>query len=134
MKNKKEYEHAPIERFELDRLREHSKEKQANRKTFVITGGYNIGFEINWAEETVRWFLYKDKKRLAYKITEPYSLRLGTVPLKHTLLALIFEQYQEAGRDRIPMYAEFELAVPVSHLSYLVWSNTLSRALARQEV
>ena len=131
--NEEVYEHRRKERFELIRLREHSKEPK-DFKTFIVLNEFKIGFEINWEKETVAWFLYKEKKRLASYMTEPLSLYAGTLALKHSLFSLINDHYKRIGKDRIPLYAEMELSVPVNHLDYLVWSGTLAKALARQEV
>lgn len=131
--NEEVYEHKRKERFELIRLREHSKEPK-DFKTFIVLNDFKIGFEINWEKETVAWFLYKEKKRLASFMTEPLSLYAGTLALKHSLFSLINDHYKRIGKDRIPLYAEMELSVPVNHLDYLVWSGTLAKALARQEV
>lgn len=127
------YEHKKKERFELNRLREHSREKK-DFKTFVVLNEFKIGFEINWEKETVAWFLYKEKKRLASYMTEPLSWYAGTIPLKHALFSLIYDHYKRIGKERIPLYAEMELSVPVNHFDFLVWSGSLERALARQEV
>lgn len=123
------------ERYDLEKLRKHSHEDQANRVTFIVLNDYRLGFELDWVDETIMFFLYKNRKKNIHMRSERVSWWIGTVPIKMTLAGLISKYYRSIDKSpEILMYADMELAVYVSHFNYLVWSGQLEKGLAREVI
>lgn len=129
------YPHKPVERFELDRLREHSREDREDRVIFLALNKYKIGFQIDWVHETAMFFLYKTSKKNIFMRTPEISYKSDCWQMKMLLYGLISDYYRSIGKDPVlPMYVEFELAIPVQHLYYLYWSRTMNYELSRKKV
>ena len=121
------------ERYEIEKLREHSKEDQPNKVTFLVLDDYKLGFEVDWIDETLMFFLYKDKKREEFMKSSRISWWAGAVPIKMILTDLVIRYYKKIGhKPEIPMYADIELAILCQHFHYLVWSGQLEKGLAKE--
>lgn len=125
-----EIEHKPVERFNINKIR--VSREAAQRRTFVVLNDNRVGFEIDRVHKTIAFFLYKEKKKNAFMMTEHISWYVGVYRLKHLLFSLISNYYKTIGKDHIPFYAETELSIPVYHFNYHVWAGTLEKALAKE--
>ena len=123
------------ERFDLDKVLENSPEEVPNMMTFVVLEGKKIGFEIDWEKQTVMFFLYLEKKRNIVRTSEILSWYAGNAQLQHALYRMIVQHYKSIGKKpRIPMYAEMELAIPVTQLNYHIWAGTLDKVLQKEVI
>ena len=123
------------ERFDLDKVLENSPEEVPNMMTFVVLEGKKIGFEIDWEKQTVMFFLYLEKKRYVVRPSEILSWYACNAQLQHALYRMIVQHYKSIGKKpRIPMYAEMELAIPVTQLNYHIWAGTLDKVLQKEVI
>lgn len=123
-----------IERFALQQVR-HSKETKPQKKSFLPLDDYNIGIEINWTDEQVRYFLYKKRKKSPYMESDWVGFYEGELALREPLYKLINDYFIETGKsDTLPIYTKIELNLPIGHLHYHIWAGTLRRVLAKEVI
>lgn len=121
-----------IESYPLERIR-HSKEDRPQKKSFVPLDGLSIGLEINWTDEQLRYFLYKDRRKNRTLTSEWIALYSSEQELREPLYAIISEHYRAAGRGQtLPDYTKIELNLPIGHLHYHIWAGTLQKILQKE--
>ena len=120
------------DRYPLQRVR-HSKETKPQKKSFQPLDDYNIGIEIDWSNEKLRYFLYKKRKKSPYMESEWVGFYDGELALRKPLYEMVNEYFVKTGKsDTLPIYTKIELNLPVGHLHYHIWAGTLQRVLEKE--
>lgn len=118
--------------YPLDRVR-NAREPRQQKKSFVPLDGYQIGLEIDWGAEILRYFLYKDKRHDVLLKSEWVSFYDKEKGLRAPLHELILTYYKSINRtSKLSDYTKMELNIPVGHLYYHIWAGTLRKVLSKE--
>lgn len=123
------------ELYDLSLVR-YSKEVKPQLKSFINLDENKLGLEVNWELQSMRFFIYKKKKKHQLMKSQWIGLHQDKERVYAALILLVKRYYKLMQRlepsGDLPMYTKMELKIPASHLHFHANAGTLQQILDKE--